>query len=117
MLDVSSAFDDFLEPAILRRKTAGSRDENGNWITPVPTETTIQVVAQSLTADERLALPEAVRTKETFKFHTTTELKTSDEVAQTNADIIVFDSIEWEISSVHNRKNLGNYFKAIGIKQ
>jgi len=117
MLDVTDAFDDFLEDAILKRKTAGSRDGNGYWITPAPTETTIQVVAQSLTADERLALPEAVRTKETFKFHTTTELKTSDEVLQTNADIIVFGGDEWEISSVHNRKNLGNYFRAIGIKQ
>ena len=117
MLDVSQAFDDFLEPAILKRKTAGSRDENGNWITPVPTEATIQVVAQSLTADERLALPEAVRTKETFKFHTTTELKTADEDAQTNADILVLDGNEWEISSVHNRKNLGSYYRAIGIRQ
>jgi len=117
MLDVTDAFDDLLEDVILKRKTAGSRDGNGIWITPVPTETTIQVVAQSLTADERLALPEAVRTKETFKFHTKTELRTADEDTQTNADIIVYNDEEWEVSSVHNRKNLGNYFKAIGIKQ
>lgn len=117
MIDVSDAFEGFLTEATLIITPQGTRDNNGNWVEPTPQGSIIQVVAQSLTPDERLALPEAVRTKETFKFHTISELKTADEVLQTNADVIVYDGDEWELTSVFKRKTLGGYYKAIGVKQ
>lgn len=116
-MDVSEAFEGFLTDAELKSVAQGTRDSNGNWVAEAETITTIQVVAQSLTPDERIALPEAVRTKETFKFHTISELKTADEDLQTNADIIIYDGNEWELTSVFKRANLGNYYKGIGVKQ
>lgn len=117
MIDVSEALEEFYESVTLKRKTAGSRDANGDWVNGTLSTTTIQAVAQSLTANERIALPEAVRSKETVKFHTTTELKTVDEVALTDADIITYQGTDWLIYQVFNRMTNGGYYKAIGVKQ
>jgi len=116
-MDVSDAMDGFSETVQLKRKSIGTRDSNGNWVDGTITTIDIQAVVQSLTADERLSLSEAVRTKETVKFHTTTLLKTADEEEQEDADIIVYQGSEWLISSIFNRLTNGNYIKAIGVKQ
>ena len=115
-IDVSEALDEFLEDVTLTRAGVGGRDANGDWVEAVSVVSTIQVVAQSLTANERIALPEAVRSKETKKFHTRTALKTVDETTPTDADIITQDGNQWEINQVFNRNTNGGYFKAIGIK-
>ena len=57
MIDVSEAFEDLLQSVEVKRKSTGSRDENGNWVDGVVATINIDAVVQSLTADERLALP------------------------------------------------------------
>jgi len=117
MIDVAEAFEDLTQEVTLKRKAAGSRDSNGNWVDGIETITTFKAVVQSLTADERLVLPEAVRTKETIKIHTKTELLTSNESTSIDADIIVFNNLEWQINQVFNRSNIGGYYKAIGVRK
>ena len=116
MIDVSEAFDDLLQTIPLKRKSAGSRDENGNWVDGAITTTNIEAVVQSLTADERLALPEAIRSRETIKFHTKTEIKTADATLGTTADKVLYQGREWEVTQVFNRDIIGGYYKAIGVK-
>ena len=116
-LDVSEAFIDFLETIQLSRTTSGTRDANGNWVDGITTVVDIQAVPQSLTANERLALPEAVRNKETVKVHTQTELKTADEVAQIDADVLTYQGKNYLVTQVFNRNTLGGYYKAICQKQ
>ena len=116
MIDVSEAFLEFLETIQLKRKTTGSRDANGNWVDGTTTTINISAVVQSLTANERLALPEAVRTKETIKIHTQTELLTADEAAQIDADVVVYQGKSYLLTQVFNRNTIGNYFKAVGVR-
>jgi len=115
-IDVSEALSEFLEVVTLKRKSAGGRDDNGDWVDGTLTSSSIQVVAQSLTANERLALPEAARTKETVKFHSKTELRTLNEALLLDADIITYQGSDYEINMVFNRATNGGYFKAIGIR-
>jgi len=116
MIDVSEAFIDLLQTVQLKRKTAGGRDENGNWVDGTLSTTDIQAVVQSLTADERMTLPEAVRTKETIKLHSITKLQTANDDLYLDADVIVYDGLEWEINQVFNRSIIGGYYKAIGVR-
>lgn len=117
LIDVSDAFDDLLEAVQLTRQGVGSRDLNGDWVDGVETITFPLVVAQSLTADERLVLPEAVRTKETVKFHSKVLFRTTDESTQVVADEILYQNIVYQIIQVFNRKNVGGYSKSIGAKK
>lgn len=116
MIDVTDAFEDLTQSATLKRKSAGSRDANGNWIDGTLTTSTFSAVVQSLTADERLALPEAVRSKETIKLHTITELLTANEALLIDADIITVRGYNWSINQVFDRLDIGQYYKAIGVK-
>lgn len=116
MIDVTEAFEDLTQTVTLKRKSAGSRDVNGNWVDGTLTTSTFSAVIQSLTADERLALPEAVRSKETIKLHTITELLTSNEALSIDADIVAYNGSEYSINQVFNRSNIGQYYKAIGVK-
>ncbi len=117
LIDVSEAFQDLLESVQLTRKAVGSRDANGVWVDGATTITNPLVVAQSLTADERLVLPEAVRTKETVKFHSRTLFQTADEVSQVVADEILYQGVTYQVIQVFNRQNVGAYFKAIAAKK
>ena len=116
MIDVSEAFDEFLETVILKRKTAGSYDGDGEWIEGTNTDTNIQGVVQSLSSDELQILPEGERTKETVKIHTKTQLFTADEDLKTNADDIGYQGKIWTVSNLFNRNTVGGYYKAILIR-
>ena len=113
MIDVSSAFDDFLETVQLKRESAGVYNQDGDWVDGTVTTTDIQGVVQSLNANELLVLPEGDRTKSTAKIHTRTELKTANELTSTKADKIVYQGSDWNVSAVNNRNTIGGYYKAI----
>ncbi len=116
MIDVSNAFDDFLETVTLIRETPGAYDSNGDWQDGVPNKSDILGVVQSLNANELLVLAEGDRTKSTAKIHTQTELRTADELTSTKADKIEYQGSTWNVSSVNNRKTIGGYFKAILVR-
>lgn len=116
MIDVTDAFEGLTQTVTLKRKATGSRDANGNWVDGTLTTSTFSAVIQSLTADERLALPEAVRSKETIKLHTITELLTANEALLRDADIITVRGYNWSINQVFDRSDIGQYYKAIGVK-
>ena len=117
MIDVSDAFDEFLETVILDRSDPGGRDSNGDWVDGVdhPPKNIIGVV-QSLNSNELLILPEGDRTKETAKIHTKTLLRTSNEATSTKADKIEYQGSTWNVSGVNNRQTIGGYYKAILVR-
>ena len=116
MIDVSDAFPDFEETVQLIRKTAGSRNSDGDWVDGTPTTKDILGVVQSLNSNELLVLPEGDRSKETAKIHTKTKLLTANEITKTKADNIKYQDATWNVSAVNNRATVGGYYKAILVR-
>ena len=117
LIDVTDAFDGWEESIQLTRKASGTRDANGEWVNGATTVTNPLAVVQSLNADERLVLPEAVRTKETIKIHSRTPFQTANEDSQIIADEVLYQGVTYIIIQVFNRLNVGGYYKAIGAKK
>ena len=118
MIDVSDAFNDFLQPIVLRSFVAGTRDPNtGAYIQSAPIITTIQAVVQVANADDLLVLPEGERMKKTIKIHSTSQLKTANENDKTSADRIEYQGELFKVMSEFNRATIGGYYKALAVRE
>ena len=117
MIDVTDAFDDFLEDITLESATVGHRDENGDYIVGSPIISVIKAVVQSLNSNELLTLPEGERTKRLIKIHTKSVLKTVDVVNSTSADKVVYSGETYKVINVFDRLVNGGYIKAIAVRE
>ena len=112
--DVSQAFDDWLEPLTLIRKSVGSY-VNGVWVDGVNTNVNVLAVIQNAQPNDMLLLPEGTRSTEAVKFHTTSRVYTVSEVGETTADTFSYDGDTYIVYDVYKRR-IGNYFKAIAMR-
>ncbi len=69
MVKALFASPNLLESATLIHETAGMRNEYGEWVPGTTTQTTIPVITEPLTGEERLILPEALRETENRVFY------------------------------------------------
>lgn len=79
----------------------------------------ISASVQPLRGNEVKILPEHRRTSESLKIYTTDQLRTSDELNQLPADVIIHDGKRFEIFSVSNW-SIGTdipHYKIIAVKQ
>lgn len=111
--DVSDAFDGWLQVVSGERKTGAYI--SGRWVANTPTALSFNGVIQNATPKDMKALDEGQRTEEAIKIHTTFEL-TPQIGNTTTGDTISYQSKNWLVVNVANRK-IGGYYKAIAIKQ
>lgn len=111
--DVSDAFSVFLEP-LTGTRTGGSYI-SGRWVAGTPVALSFQGVVQNANAKDSQVLPEGTRADETIKIHTATALIAVDEETGTPGDVISYNSQNWRVYTIFDRK-IGNYYKAILIK-
>lgn len=78
-------------PIVVLRQGEGAWVD-GHWVNGVETPLDIEANVQPMRGHELLTLPEADRTKESIKVYCVETLKTVEEVGQTKADVIVWDT-------------------------
>lgn len=111
--DVSDAFDGFLQ-TVVGTRNAGSY-VSGRWVASAPAALSFNGVIQNATPDDLKVLPEAQRTEEAIKIHTTFELIPQIDNT-TTGDLITYRSKSWLVYNVAHRY-IGGYHKAIAIRQ
>jgi hypothetical protein len=111
--DVSDAFAEWKETIVGTRFTGSYVD--GRWVQDFPSVLSFEGVVQNAEPEDLKVLPEAFRTEESLKIHTTFELvvQVSD---TTTGDLIFYDSNVWRVYNVADRK-IGNYYKVILKKE
>lgn len=114
--DVTDAFDGWEISIAVLRKSPGSY-VNGLWVEGAETTVPIVGVVQNANPDDMMIVPETLRTSEAIKIHTRSdaEIKTVDEVGETNADLVLWDNWKWRVYSVADRR-IGGYYKAIAVR-
>lgn len=76
---------------------------DGLWVDGADTAQDIDVSVQPLTDRDRRVLPEGLRTKELQKVYTTFALRTADEKAGHNADVILYQGDNHKVVAITNR--------------
>ena len=114
MNDVSEVFQGWLVQVEIQRPNAGSY-VNGVWVPTSSSPKYIQAVVQNANPKDLLVVPEGLRTSESIKIHTTSEMKTVDEVGETDADVVEYNSKNYRVYNVADRQ-IGNYYKAIAVR-
>ncbi len=113
IVDVSEAFDEWLEDVIIERKLADTYVRGalveGALVEPNPT---IKAVVQNADGDDLEVLPDGLKNTLTIKLHTTSELRSVVETDETNADVVQYNSKRYKVYNVSDRQ-IGNYYKAI----
>lgn len=112
--DVSEAFIGLLEEVVIDRVASGSFSD-GLWADGVSSQVTIDAVVQNANPKDMMMVDEGLRDQEGIKLHTQSELRTVEEVRETNADVVNYQGHEWRIYNVADRK-IGGYYKAIAIQ-
>jgi hypothetical protein len=117
MIDVSGAFDGWLQDITVRREAAGTRNAGtGAWVPGAETNIPISAVVQDASPDDLLVIPEGERTEYSIKIHTVEILKTASEDGKTSADKVEYEGELYKVLKVFKRKTLGNYYKAIAVR-
>ena len=103
----------FSEPAILRRKAAGSRNTHGEWVPGAPRDTPIKVATAPSAGNfggqggtTRLTELEGVRSDAHRVIWTATPLIAASQ--ETAGDLIVWGGREWQVTHV-NRWSADHY--------
>jgi len=108
-----------LTHTITRTRYAAGEWINGRFAKGDATDSSISASVQPLRSNEILLLPEGRRTTEALKIYTKDRLFTSDEKAQTPADILTIDGVRYEVHMTEawnlNGSNQEHY-KSIALK-
>ncbi len=113
--DVTVAFNDLLEPVQLKRYTNGHYLK-GQWVEGSYIITNITAAVMPFTGPNEPKL-EGYEGREVKEFYTEFELKQADNSEGKPADILIYEGIEYIIKEVHNWRNIGRCYKAMGERQ
>ena len=105
------------ESVQLKRTPAGAYDEHGRYIELEPETTTIQAAVQPAKQEELVRAEEGRRVRGGVKIYTETELFTASVEDQRQADVIVWDGIEWEVEEVNDWEGPGDYYKVLAVRK
>jgi hypothetical protein len=104
--DMTDAFDGWLEE--LEGERLFGSYVNGRWNASTPAILAFNGVVQNANTEDLQTLQEGDRASEAIKIHTTFSLE--------KKDLITYMGIKWLVYNVA-RRYIGNYNKAIAIKQ
>lgn len=112
--DVTDAFGEWLQSITITRQSPGAYIE-GRYKDGSESEVSIRAVVQNATPDDLQVLEEGLRSSESVKLHTTSDLVALSEKDNQKGDTFTYKGKKW---SVHNvaRRFIGNYNKAIAIR-
>lgn len=118
-LDASKLLPRFVAPVSLtvHRKATGSFVK-GQYV-PAGSETTFAVTnasVQPLSGRELQLLPEGYRTRQTLKVYSDVELRSADAEAGREADRFDYLGEQFEVYSVQDWVDHGNYFKVLAVQ-
>lgn len=117
-LDAAEVLPDFaVGPLTVKRKDTGTYDK-GRYV-PAGTETTLifyDCSLQPLRPREIQLLPENFRSREAVKIFSKDELRTADAVAGYEADRVQYKDKWYEVHSVEDWSEHGNFWKAVALK-
>lgn len=83
------------------RPAQGHRDpQTGDWVQGEPQQFTIRANEGPLPGQEKLLLPESVRTSDSRKLMSRDLLRTTQEYNSQKADRVIIDGFEFEVHSV-----------------
>jgi hypothetical protein len=87
--------------------TDGKRDAQ------TPTELTIYAMIQPASGRDLLRLPEGLRSGEVIAIWTETELRLENEAEQLRPDEVGYKGQSYQVESIENWSDAGNYYKAL----
>ncbi len=87
----------FFKDVTLRRPTEPTAVVENEYVPAATADTTIKASMQPASHNTLLSLPEGERTRGPMDIITLDELRTADYTTKTEADIIIFNDIEYEI--------------------
>lgn len=104
----------FLESATLLRPGAGHRNQHGEWVPGADTTTTVQLATWPVTGQERMALPEGLRSDDIRTFCLRETVHPVEEGTDgTAGDRIRYGGTDWRIFQV---EAWGGFTKAMGTR-
>ena len=113
MLDgVALAIDMFATPATLTRDGQGGQFVGGIWQPATPEEIEIDACIHAVSPEETMNLDEGIRTRAAIVIYSRAELRTADEGAGTEADLIAWRGETFKLLQVWPRIE-GSYHKAV----
>jgi hypothetical protein len=103
--------------SVTRQAGAGAWVQ-GRWVdASSPSVVTVRASVQRLTAKETELLPEAYRTRESYRVYTESELFTVDNVGSKNCDFISIDGKNYDIVSREKWTQLHPHYKCIAVRR
>ena len=90
---------DFGKTIAVTRYASGSYTD-GTYVDGATASFNVNMAIMPLTEKELMALPEGERTRRQMKGYTTTELHTVETSSSKKADLIAYDSVEFEVQGV-----------------
>lgn len=100
------------EPVTLERRAANTVGNDGIVVRGAVTTSTIRGSFQPLAGEEIALLPDGERQADHRKFYTETELRTADQHAQTEADVVIVDGARYTVMQVQHQRKLIPHYKA-----
>ncbi len=104
------------KPYTITRIAASAYDSHGRAVAGGTSTLAMVASVQPVTGRDLQRMPEGLRTRELVKLYTTTQLRTADEGAGTVADRFAYRGATWEVQTVEDWADAGNYFKCIAAK-
>ncbi len=111
--DVSEVFEGWEQDLSGNRNSGGYVD--GRWVQSSTVTFSFKGVVQDASGDDLKIIEEGLRTSESIKIHTIYKL-----IAQVGSsvtgDLVLYNDQTWLVHNVSSKK-IGNYYKAIAVKQ
>ncbi len=104
------------EAITLHRRAVGTRSE-GRYTPGAAVDSIIYASVQPLSGRELERLPEGERQKHSVKVYTETELRTSDQAADTLADLLVINSGTFKVLRVDRWSAVIPHYEAYAVRE
>jgi len=101
---------------VVRRPLSGAYDDHGRWQTRQSVDLAISASVQPATPKDLEDVDEDRRTRENIRLYTQTELLTASVSESQQPDVVVWEDVDYEVHSVTNWGEVGNYYKVLAVK-
>ena len=102
---MTNFFNVFRRSLLVKRQGAGGYNDDGFWVEQESSSFSITASVQQTDAEVLQTLPEGYRTKESYTLFTESKLETAITGVR-NADIVVIDSQDFQVTRVSPWQNL-----------
>lgn len=114
-MSLSNAVLCFSHPLTVIREKTGFYVEGRYQETP-PEEVAIKASVQPVSGQDRMMLPEGIRSKEIVKIYTTYLLKTASAEGSIKADVVIYNGCRYDVTMVQDWTVDGGFYKAFAAR-